>query len=235
MFFVVLERQKYRAKKHPIPEMCPKTNNNPGISRIFFSTPLSRLFNHHQNQQKRRQQEPPGCPRKLGSMVSKLVSYNLLINGDLWVGYKPLILTFDPSTSKQKHPSQLTQTDPRIAIAFHQLPTGSGAPGSVAFADTTTTRATHHLFWSPTERGRLDVFFLLSSLDVCFFVGCFYVLVGCFFVSSFWYVGLLVCCFFLFVVVVVVLLLLLLLFCLLFSLLFRVDGENVSRCLHPWS
>ena len=73
MCFVVLERQKYRAKKHPLPEMCPKTNNNPGISRIFFSPPLSRLFNHHQNQQKRRQQEPLGCPRKLGSMVSKLV------------------------------------------------------------------------------------------------------------------------------------------------------------------
>ena len=82
------------------------------------------------------------------------------------------------------------------------------------------------------------MFFFLSSLDVCFFLvlECwmfFYGLVGwlvLFFKILF---GLLVCCFLLSVVVVV--LLLLLLFRLLFSLLFRVDGENVSRCVHPWS
>ena len=102
--------------------------------------------------------------------------------------YKPLILTFDPSTSKQKHPTQLTQPDPRIAIAFHQLPTGSGAPDSVAFADTTSTRATHHLFWSPTERGRFRFFFCWAVWMFVFFLvlDCwmfFYVLVGwfCFF------------------------------------------------------
>ena len=36
-----------------------------------------------------------GCPRKLGSMVSKL-GYNLNING-IYSGYNPLILTFDPN------------------------------------------------------------------------------------------------------------------------------------------
>ncbi len=36
-----------------------------------------------------------GCPRKLGSMVSKLGKY-LLIHGVYW-GYNPLILTLDPN------------------------------------------------------------------------------------------------------------------------------------------